>query len=77
MTDPVLIPGRKYRIIHQSPSQRYPRVSVMRLIGDSELDDAWLFDARPLAGTQTLPKEWMIECSETTPDAAISINERA
>jgi len=56
---PDLVNGKPYRITHQSPTQRYPRYSILRYLGQSIEDTFW--DARPAAGTQTFPKAWIKE----------------
>jgi hypothetical protein len=67
--------GQKYRIHHRSQSQKYTRVSVMVFLGTTESDKQILFDARPVAGTQTMPREWVQGIWPTS--EPISINERA
>jgi hypothetical protein len=49
--------GTKYRIIHQAENQKYPRHSVLTFLGSNVADGSW--DARPFAGTQSLPWSWI------------------
>lgn len=67
--------GNRYRIYHQSPSQGYMRVSVMDYLDDD--DQHHVFSARPVAGTQTLPKSWVIRIVEVSTETPVSINGRA
>lgn len=52
-----LIKGRKYRIKHKSETQKKVRESVMRYLDED--DGSYIWSARPVAGTQTMPKEWL------------------
>lgn len=52
-----LIEGRKYRIKHRSETQKKDRESVMRFLGEEGSSYVW--SARPVAGTQTMPKSWV------------------
>jgi len=61
-------PGKRYRIVHQSMTQRYPRVSVMVYLGSSGIMDELSFSARPAAGTQQMPRTW-IKQVERVPDS--------
>lgn len=46
--------GERYYIVHQSETQRKPRVSVMDYMDQN--DNSYFFSARPVAGTQEIPK---------------------
>ena len=69
--------GAKYRIIHQSPTQRVERESVMVFLGMGGIDgkDAQ-FDARPLAGTQSLPPGWVKRVEEVHRSEPTKLNTR-
>ncbi len=67
----VLIPGRKYTLTHKSPAQRFNRRSVMTYLGGGQ------WDARPAAGTQRLPWEWIMSINTAPPDKRHTINEDA
>jgi hypothetical protein len=58
-----LVIGRKYLIKHKSESQRRLRESVLTFLG---LDGSGClqWDAQPSFGTQSLPKEWIIDIVE-------------
>jgi hypothetical protein len=69
-------PGVKYLVIHQSPSQRFARASVLKFLGQ-DTGEIMSFDARPVAGTQNLPRSWVKSIWSVSLDAKISLNERA
>lgn len=63
-----LVIGKMYVVVHRSGLQRRARLSVMRLLDITPSD--LIFDARPVAGTQTMPRDWIIKVeptAETTP----------
>lgn len=69
-----MIPGKKYRIVHRSETQRRDRVSVMVYLGDE--GSTWhLFSARPVAGTQMMPKSWIKDITQADDNAKVSLNE--
>lgn len=70
-------PGKRYRIVHQSHDQRYARVSVMDYLGTSGVIDELSFSARPVAGTQQMPRTWVKEAHEVPKTTPIFINRRA
>lgn len=59
--DKAMITGRWYEIRHRSPGQQYDRRSVMQYLGVAEQPGAVThrFNARPKAGTQTMPHSWI------------------
>lgn len=67
----ILVPHRKYTLTHKSPTQRYNRRSVMTYLGDGQ------WNARPAAGTQTMPWHWIISITTAPQDKPHSINEDA
>lgn len=74
-----LEPGKRYRLIHQIPPQRYDRESVMDFlgVGGAGADDGrLLFSARPLAGTQSFKPSWVKDAVEVAKTTPIKINGR-
>lgn len=75
MTTDMII-GRWYQIRHRSEAQHYDRKSVMQYLGVAEQPGpvTHRFNARPVAGTQTMPHSWLISVEEvpatTTPIVA-------
>lgn len=69
-------PGKRYRIVHQSSTQRFPRVSVMIYLGTSGAIDLLGFSARPVAGTQQLPRTWIKQVEEVPDSTPASLNRR-
>lgn len=51
-----LIEGKKYRVTHRSETQKKDRQSVMRFLGAEGSNLIW--SARPVAGTQSMPRSW-------------------
>lgn len=70
-------PGKRYRVTHQSPTQHYARVSVMDYLGTAGIIDELSFSARPIAGTQKMPRSWIIKAEEVDKGVPISLNMRA
>lgn len=62
-----LMVGQRYRIIYRSDAHRVDRVAVMDYMGSMRVnwglrgspDDTLVFSARPIAGTQNMPMEWI------------------
>jgi len=52
-----LRPGQRYRVWYRGESQHLDRIAVMVFLGED--GDTLLFDARPVAGTQHLPRTWL------------------
>ena len=66
-------PGKRYRILHKSETQRIERASVMDYLGAKQ--DGYLsFSARPVAGTQRIPLEWIVAAEEVFKSTPISLN---
>jgi hypothetical protein len=55
-----------YKIRHRQQGQQYDRKSVMQYLGLEEhaVNTVHLFNARPTAGTQTMPDSWIISVEE-------------
>jgi hypothetical protein len=73
-----MVPNKRYRILHKSEAQRYSRMSVMTYLGRGGASgDELQFNARPVAGTQALPDEWIYAIEEVPPDTPVTLNKRA
>lgn len=70
-----MVKGQKYLVRHKSGTQRVVRESVMVFLDEEEKD--FIFSARPVAGTQTLPKDWVREIEPVPEDAVVYINRTA
>lgn len=69
-------PGKRYRVVHQSPTQKFPRVSVMVYLGAAGILDSLSFSARPIAGTQQMPRTWIKQVEEVPASIPASLNRR-
>lgn len=65
--------GKMYLIVHQSDAQGYPRVSAMRFLEESL--GKLVFDARPTAGTQEMPRSW-VQSIQPTAEKVPFLNRR-
>jgi hypothetical protein len=72
--EPAFVVGGRYRVTHRSDAQRFNRVSVMDYLGESGSD--YVFNARPVAGTQTMPQAWLIDAELVRKDTPIVLNKR-
>jgi len=61
-----MTPGKKYRIRYKHGTQRLEREAVMVYLGSTLI--SYGFSARPAAGTQHIPKDWLIGEPEEVPD---------
>lgn len=64
--------GQRYRVRYRSATQRRDRTAVMVYLGAD--GDHLLFDARPVAGTQRLPRTWVRAVEPVPADTPASIN---
>jgi len=56
-----LISGMRYKITYQVPGQhKKPRVAVLDFMEKGE-GDKYFFSARPIGGTQTFYRDWIIK----------------
>jgi len=53
-----MAPGERYRLRYRSETQRRDRTAVMVYLGED--GDQLLFDARPVVGTQRMPRVWIL-----------------
>ena len=64
--------GCRYRVRYRSGTQRRDRTAVMVYLGAD--GDALLFDARPAAGTQRMPRGWVRHIEPVPADTPAHIN---
>ena len=69
-----MVANRKYRVIHRSETQRVDRASVLRYMAEDS--EVYYFDARPVAGTQTMPKSWVKSIEERPITTKIDLNRK-
>jgi len=68
-----LIVGKMYRVVHKAPTEKLPRESAMGYLGEDP--NGYLsFNARPLAGTQAMPKSWILSITEAPPGLRVYLN---
>jgi hypothetical protein len=67
-----MTPGHRYLLRYRSASARRDRSAVMVYLGAD--GDALLFDARPAAGTQSMPCRWIARVEEVPADTPAHIN---
>jgi hypothetical protein len=67
--------GKKYKVVYKSDSQHYNREAVMVFMGTEGSSTSW--DARPAAGTQTMPTSWIVGVVEVEEDARVYLNRRS
>jgi hypothetical protein len=75
-----LEPGKRYLIIWTNDSRRTDRMSVLKFLGHNSVarqndDTSW--DARPDAGTQNMPRSWILHVHKASPIAKVRIDEKA
>jgi hypothetical protein len=69
---PPMRPGQRYQVRYRSGSQRRDRIAVMVYLGED--GESLLFDARPAAGTQRMPRPWLRAVEPVPADTAAHIN---
>lgn len=67
-----LVEGRLYEVTHRSATQRRSRRSVMTFLGRD--GGGLLWSARPVAGTQTMPTDWVEGIREVPAGTAVYLN---
>jgi hypothetical protein len=67
-----MAPGGRYRLRYRSETQRRDRTAVMVYLGED--GDQLLFDARPAAGTQRMPRVWVLGVEPVPANTAAYIN---
>jgi len=75
-----LVVGNRYRIWHKSPSERKVRYSIMDYLG-REATESYKgrgpnlsFNARPVAGTQSMPPHWIKHIEQVEKNTTITLN---
>jgi hypothetical protein len=69
---PAMTQGQRYLVRYRSGSQRNDRTAVMVYLGDDA--GTALFDARPAAGTQRMPRVWIRTIEPVPADTPAHIN---
>jgi hypothetical protein len=83
MTPDKMEVGNRYRVYHKSGTQRIMRYSVMDYLGRDEHESYagqgpnYSFNARPLAGTQSMPPSWIQSIVPVAKSAPIVLNKIA
>jgi hypothetical protein len=67
-----LEPGQRCLLLYRSETQRRDRTAVMVYLGED--GDRLLFDARPMAGTQRIPRVWIRDVEPVAADTPAHIN---
>lgn len=63
-TNAGLVPGKKYRITYKSEAQRNKREAVLQFL--EEVEGELVLSARPVAGTQKMPRSWIIDITDVS-----------
>jgi hypothetical protein len=69
--------GKRYMIIWTNDSRRTDRMSVLKFLGHNSHNDDTSWDARPDAGTQNMPRSWILRVEKASPIAKVIIDEKA
>lgn len=72
---PVFEAGKSYRLLFQIDGQKYPRTGVLTFMGDGQYGLA--FSGRPLFGTESFRREWILGAEEVPAETPRSVNQRA
>jgi hypothetical protein len=67
-----LVPGQRYRLRYRSSTQRLDRSAVMVYL-DADGENL-LFSARPAAGTQQIPRTWLLSVEAVPADTPVYLN---
>jgi hypothetical protein len=70
---PAMTQGHRYLVRYRSGTQRNDRTAVMVYLGDDA--GTAVFDARPAAGTQRMPRAWIRAIEPVPADTAAHINQ--
>ena len=72
-----LVGGRKYRIKSMIPGvQRVPRYHVLKFVDIDSRTGDYIWNARPLAGTQAMSRESTISIEDVDQDTKLYMNRR-
>jgi hypothetical protein len=71
-----MIPGHRYHMIYRSGTQRVDHYLVLDFLAEgSGIDEgSYLMNARPMAGTQPVPKRWVISVEEVDKSTKLVLN---
>jgi hypothetical protein len=69
-----LTTGKVYRVQYKSATQRRVREAVMVFLSHSPRSNSTQWSARPAAGTQELPDEWVLRLEEVPTDTKRYMN---
>jgi hypothetical protein len=78
-----MIVGKRYKIYHLSETQRVLHYSVMDYLGREQNESYvgqgpnYLFNARPEAGTQSMPPSWIQRVNEVPKNSPVVLNKIA
>lgn len=81
MPEITMQPGKRYRIVFKADTDRIEKFSVMDYLGEQNgpesgwTDGSYSFSARPIAGTQQMPKKWLRTVTQVAKDEPIVINQ--
>lgn len=71
-----LVAGARYAIRWRSPNLRRDRLDVLDYLGDNYTNRSggeYVFSARPIAGTQAIPIDWVISMERVASSTPIQI----
>jgi len=69
--------GKRYLIIWTNDSRRTDRMSVLKFLGIDDVGGNTAWDARPDAGTQNIPRAWILRVEKASPLAKVILDEKA
>jgi hypothetical protein len=69
---PPLILGQRYLVRYRGETHRRDRTAVMVYLGED--GDRLVFDARPVAGTQFMPRAWVLAVEPVAADTPSHVN---
>jgi hypothetical protein len=69
--------GKRYMIIWTNNGRRTDRMSVLKFLGTDAVGGNTAWDARPDAGTQNIPRDWILRVEKASLLAKVILDERA
>ena len=74
-----MVVGNRYKIYHMASNQRRMRFSVMDYLGREQYETSpggpnYIFNGRPLAGTQSMPLSWIKHIEQVEKNTPITLN---
>lgn len=70
-----MTPGKKYKVVYKGERQHYNREAIMVFLGTEGNNTSW--DARPFAGTQTMPSSWIVAVFQVDPCTKVYLDRRS